>query len=989
MSSNLVIVESPNKIKKIQSFLGNTYDVSASMGHITGISKDGLGIDIKNNFKPKYIVTHDKKKVVRELKKRMGSNTIVWLATDYDREGEAIAFHLAEELKVPLCNQKRILFTSITKKAILDSIANPTKIDMNMFNSQQARSILDKLIGFKISPILWANFKNYKLSAGRVQSVVVKIVLEREEEIEQFDSSGYYKLTAGFNLSEHESDERIKKMKKPYTQDKLDINTDINTESNSKIVNCSIIKGFNSMVKDKDIHFQITSLKKNNTKRRPQAPYITSTLQQDASNKLGMSPDTCMRCAQKLYEAGHITYMRTDSLMLSDDALNDIKTFVTDNYGEKYYKRTQYTKKGKNAQEAHEACRPTKATTRDVFGRDGITSPQNRLYKLIWTRTIASQMTPAELEIRTVKISPIIDTDTKCKKIAKDTEIDKRSIAKTELNELKSVKGKEVEIKDKNTYIENIKVKKSDIKKNIEEIEFIGKHEKIIFDGFLKASGFGSTEKDEDEDEKDDEEESVARKLVKSHKSKKLEELFGKLKKGDKLYCFYLNSEEKFTKPPHARYTEASLVKKLDELGIGRPSTYASMIQKVQDRNYVIKQTKEADEKDISVFSFAFGMDDITLKSKTIKIGGDKNKLFPTSLGNIVTKFLSEQFTDIMNYGFTADVECMLDEIAKGEKIWYKVVQVVYDKFNPIVDKLSKNIKDKPGNEIILGINPDTENEIKIISTRFGMAVAEKDSSTGKAKYASLRFATNKMTLESALMALKFPAELGSYKGHIIELCFKDDYFLKYNEKFISIKNYNTKMKDNPVNIIKAIELVKTNNKMTDVEEFDPCKCVPLEDAIRVLKDQENTNGFERKVNDDIEIKNGKFGYYFKYKGDNVGIPYKYKKTPDLLKGLTVAECMELITEKNNKKKGIVVTNKDKPTTKNKKDAKTEATNKGMIKEYKKKTQILKSNIGTDTTKKTVDIPKQILEEKPKKKKKKDTTVDKKKVVKPKKKKDD
>ena len=491
MSTNLVIVESPNKIKKIQSFLGNVYDVTASMGHIKGISKSsfgGLGIDIDNNFKPTYIVTNDKKKVVRELKRKVGPNTTLWLATDYDREGEAIAVHLAEELKIPKKNQKRILFTEITKKALLDAIKKPTAIDMNMYNSQQARSILDKLIGYKISPLLWENFKNYKLSAGRVQSVVVKIVLEREQEIEKFDSTSYFKLTSGFNTSEEDSKTRIEKLKQPYTQNKLDINSDINTESDSKIDSQATIKGFNSMVKNKELHFEITSLKKNNTKRRPQAPYITSTLQQDASNKLGMSPDTCMRCAQKLYETGHITYMRTDSLMLSNDALKDIEKFVISNYGDKYHKETKYFKKSKNAQEAHEACRPTKIATQDVFGRDGITSQQNRLYKMIWTRTVSSQMTPAELEIKTVKINPIIDDDKSCEQLAKNITKERKETLTKQIEDLKSEKDKEAELKKKNTELKNAKIKADNIKKTIEDITFVGKHEKILFDGFLKAS---------------------------------------------------------------------------------------------------------------------------------------------------------------------------------------------------------------------------------------------------------------------------------------------------------------------------------------------------------------------------------------------------------------------------------------------------------------------------------------------------------------------
>lgn len=983
MSTNLVIVESPNKIKKVQSYLGNTYDVTASMGHIKGISKDsfgGLGIDIDNNFEPIYVVTPDKRKVVRDLKRKVGSNTTLWLATDYDREGEAIAVHLAEELKVPPHKQKRILFTEITKKALLASIEKATSIDMNMYHSQQARAVLDKLIGYKISPLLWENFKNYTLSAGRVQSVVVKIVLEREQEINNFDSTSYFKLTGGFNTSDNDSKKRIDKLKKPYTQAKLDINTDINTESENKIEDHAIIEGFNSMIKDKNIHFEINSLKKNKTKRKPQAPYITSTLQQDASNKLGMSPDTCMKCAQKLYEAGYITYMRTDSLMLSNDALQDIKKFVVDNYGDKYYNFTKYTKKSKNAQEAHEACRPTKASVQDVYGRDGITSQQNRLYKMIWTRTIASQMSPAELEIKTVKINPVIDDDSLCDNISKKVTKEKKNNINKQIELLNSEIGKEKEkeIKKKTEELKKCKTKKSDVKNIIESITFIGKHEKILFDGFLKASGYGSVEKDDDNEDENDEDETVGRKLVKSEKSKKLEALFDKLKEGDIVSCFYMNSEEKYTKPPHARYTEASLVKKLDELGIGRPSTYASMIKKVQDRKYVVKDSKDPEEKDISTYGFTYGADDIILETKKIKIGGDKNKMFPTSLGDVITKFLMKEFVDIMDYKFTADVESMLDEIANGNKIWYNVVQAVYDKFYPIVDRLGTNVRTKGSNETIIGINPNTENEIKVISTRLGLAICEK-SDTGVIKYASLRFPISSITLENAMLALKFPAILGNYSGHPIELCFKDEYYLKYNGKYISISAYNIRMRDDPLNKVKVTELVKKNSTTSDVENFDPCKCISLEDAIKLVQDNNQLHRLERKINEDIEIKHSKFGYYFRYKGMNIGIPYKYKKDPSLIAEFTETDCLEIITAQINKKNGIIVSGESKTKSKvNKKNAKTEPINKGMIKDVKRpKDKGLNSN--TTPPSKIIDIdsilaPKSKAKSKPKAKPKKEKT---------------
>ena len=383
---NVLIVESPNKVNKIQGFVGNDYIVTSSKGHIRNMDPKKLSIDIDNNFEPTYIITPDKMNVVRNLKYDCKNADTVWLATDYDREGEAIAWHLSEVLKLNPQNRKRIIFTEITKKAILNSISKPGDIDMNMFYSQQARMVLDKLIGYKVSPILWGQYKNYQLSAGRVQSVVVKLIVEREENIKKFNSSSYFKTNGNFCLDSKKGA------------------IDIQTECDTKIEGVDNIKSIMNLENNQCIEWKVDSVKKSNTKRNPGPPFITSTLQQEASYKLGMSPDNCMKVAQKLYEGGHITYMRTDSLMMSDEALNAIRDLIIKQFGEKYYKRKQYSSKSKNAQEAHEACRPTHFDKESLFGLNGITSQMNSLYRLIWKRTVASQMSPAEVEIKSVKI---------------------------------------------------------------------------------------------------------------------------------------------------------------------------------------------------------------------------------------------------------------------------------------------------------------------------------------------------------------------------------------------------------------------------------------------------------------------------------------------------------------------------------------------------------------------------------------------------------
>jgi DNA topoisomerase I len=942
MTNQVIIVESPNKIKKIQSFVGNDYNVTASMGHIRNIDPKQLGIDIEKSFTPNYIVTDDKKKVVSQLKKLVDKNTIVWLATDLDREGEAISWHLSEVLKLPKERRKRIVFTEITKKAILSAMEKPGDIDMNKFYAQQARMVLDKLIGYKICPILWKKYMNFKLSAGRVQSVVVKIIEEREKEIENFSANSYFKLTGGFNLKKNTNQKGIDNLKLDKKENKkisefmneIENEVELNTESDNKIVYVEQILALNKMLKKKNIEFKISSLKVNTTKRKPQTPYITSTLQQDASNKLGMSPQVCMSCAQKLYEAGLITYMRTDSLMLANDALDEIKNYVVKTYGKEYHKLTKYASKSKNAQEAHEACRPTKISTIDVFGKDGITSQQNRLYKMIWKRTVASQMTPADIEIKTIKIVPEFkdnDFDIDMEVFNKKQE----DIFNTE-NKIKEVSDNNNPNKGVDTYKE---FSKSDIVKDIRNLVFIGKHEKVLFEGFLKVMGnfkgadIVNTSSDKkkhsndignEEDEENDTEESELSKKSKLEKSEKIAEIFSKLKEGDKVKCFYLNSEEKFTKPPHGRFTEASLIKRLDELEIGRPSTYAAMVNKVQDRNYVEKKTTKPEKKDIKSFTYLY-MNGIFEETKKINVGGDKNKLFPTPLGRMVNSFLVDKFDNLLDYGFTAKIEALLDDVEKGDKIWYKVVQTFYDTMQPIIETLILNggVADADKEKMV---GDDDEYSYKVINARYGPVIARVNKNNVKnITYASLCGPPDKLTLNTAEKCFMFPMELGKYKNKIICLCRSKNYYLKYDNKSYSIDNYNTlalaENKDASTIIINDVLLDNTFTKYN----IEPTYILSLEHAINVI-DFHNSRSEGKTISKDIVIKYGKYGPYIKYKNDlNVPIPYKLRSSLD---SLTKEICMDAIEKKLLKEKKKTMTKDELNELKKEKKKEKDAINK-------------------------------------------------------------
>ena len=791
---NLVICESPAKITKIQSFLGDNYIVKASFGHFMDLPAKSLSVDLENGFNPIYGISNGKENVVRDLKNEMKKCDNLFLASDFDREGEAIGWHVQNVLKVPTSKTKRIIFTEITKKAILNAVKNPTTLDINMFYSQQARRVLDRVIGYLISPILWSQIQSsYKekksLSAGRVQSVVVKLIIERENLIQEFEGKPLYKIKGSFKLPIDKMTPII--IEAEYTKD---------------IDNRATLDKLLAIWKlDK---FFIQDIKTKNTKRNPPQPFITSTLQQDASSKLGISPKETMSIAQKLYEKGHITYMRTDSLALSDEALENIKKKVVKEFGEEYYQENKHKSKDKNSQEAHEACRPCKFSKHSLEDLDSITYRENRLYKLIWQRTVMSQMKPAKVEITSTKIG----------------------------------------YKNEEDLVENK--------------QFVSKKEFIIFEGFLKVSSLFK----HNEDDGDGDGEATCREATCGSIDDK--KLLKKLKVG--MDCNYNNitANQKYTKPPQARFTEASLIKKLDELGIGRPSTYSNMVTTVQERNYVDKKSIEGKEVKLENIKLINGH--IEVKEENGKIGGDKNKLFPTSIGEIVNKFLLDNFAEIIDYQFTAHIEEELDLIAKGDKPWNGIVQEIYDMIKPkLPENTISNGKEKDKYRRILGNCPNTGLEVLTYIGKFGPLVQLKDTGSNN-KFAPLKdIKIEEVTLEQALQLLQYPKTLGKYNKKVVTLN-KGQYglYLKYDSKNFSIE-----------------------------EEFD------LKKAKEFLKEklenpQSNEGGAERKSGElrkigEVSIKTGKFGPYFQFNGKNYNIPKSYDPM-----NLTMKQIQELIKKK-------------------------------------------------------------------------------------------
>ena len=782
MQKNLVIVESPAKAKTIEKFLGKDFKVLSSYGHIRDLKKKEFSIDVDKNFKPAYEIPADKKALVNTLKAEAKEAETVWLASDEDREGEAIAWHLYEVLKLKPENTKRIVFHEITKGAILKAIEQPRDIDLNLVNAQQARRILDRIVGFELSPVLWRKVKP-SLSAGRVQSVAVRLIVEREREIHAFKSEAAYRVIAVFLV--------------PDTDGKL---VEMKAELSRRIKTKEEAKAFLNACQGAT--FTIEDITTRPGKKTPPAPFTTSTLQQEAARKLGYTVAQTMMIAQRLYESGFITYMRTDSVNLSEYATASSKDAIIHMMGERYVHPRHFETKTKGAQEAHEAIRPTYMENQSIDG----TAQEKKLYDLIWKRTIASQMADAELEKTTATIS-----------ISKSGEV------------------------------------------------FTAVGEVIKFDGFLRVY----RESYDDESEQEDE-----------------SRLLPPLKKGQKLEYGPIVATERFTQRP-PRYTEASLVRKLEELGIGRPSTYAPTISTIQQREYVEKGNKDGEERTFNV---------LTLKDSQIKdedhseiTGAEKSKLFPTDTGTVVNDFLTEYFPDILDYNFTASVEKEFDEIAEGEVQWTSIMKTFYDQFHPSVEKtLSIKTEHKVG-ERILGEEPGTGKTVSVKIGRFGpvVQIGTVDDEE-KPRFAQMKKGQSMetITLEEALELFKLPRTIGEYEGKTVS---------------VGIGRFGPYIQHNKV----YVSLPKT---------LDPMK-VTLEEAEQLILEKRAKEA-ERHIKKfdeepDMEILNGRYGPYIAYKGNNYKIP------KDIVpQDLSLKSCLELVRIQDEK--GPSTSSKGKRTAKKK-----------------------------------------------------------------------
>jgi DNA topoisomerase-1 len=767
MIQNLVIVESPAKAKTIEKFLGKEFVVKSSFGHIRDLSKKNLGIDIEKGFKPEYIVNDDKKKVVDDLRKSVAESETVWLASDEDREGEAIAWHLSEVLKLDKKKTKRIVFHEITKNAIQNAIKNPRGIDYNLVNAQQARRILDRLVGFELSPILWKKVKP-ALSAGRVQSVAVRLLVEREREVFAFNSSSFFKVIAHFKGD-----------------------TEIKAELSEKLL--TLKEALDFIENCKTAIFTVSDVSKKPSKKTPAPPFTTSTLQQEASRKLSFSVSQTMTIAQKLYEAGHITYMRTDSVNLSDTAIDAAKATIIEEFGEKYHNPRQFKTKSKGAQEAHEAIRPTYFDKQKIAGSTG----EQRLYDLIWKRTVASQMSDAQIEKTTVTIN--ISTST---------------------------------------------------------YKFIASGEVILFDGFLRVY-LESTDDDSDESGKD---------------------LLPPMKAGQILTPKEIAANERFTQRP-PRYTEASLVKKLEELGIGRPSTYAPTISTIVTRGYVLKEDREGISR--KYISILLKNGKVTKEEKTEITGAEKAKLFPSDIGIVVNDFLVEYFKNILNYNFTATVEKEFDDIAEGKIEWTKMIEQFYRPFHKDVEKTLLE-SDYSKGERTLGIDPKTGKSVSVRIGRFGPIAQIGENVTEKnikAQYASLQKGQliETITLEEALSLFNLPRNVGLYEEKEVVIGIgRFGPYVRHASKFFSLKK-----EDNPITITleRAIDIIEEGRKKEK------------EKVIKIF--DEDTS---------LQLLNGRWGAYINFKGDN----YKLPKGSDAQK-LSYSDCVKIVSEQKptNKKKKV------------------------------------------------------------------------------------
>jgi DNA topoisomerase-1 len=697
MAKNLVIVESPAKAKTIEKFLGKDFTVKSSFGHIRDLPGKNISIDVENGFEPQYEIPTDKKKIVAELKKLAKAADMVWLASDEDREGEAISWHLLEALGLKEDKTKRIVFHEITKSAITKAVENPRKINKDLVDAQQARRILDRLVGYELSPVLWKKVKP-SLSAGRVQSVSVRLIVEREREIQNFKYESSFRVVANFILEN-----------KVVLKAELPKRFQTKKEAEEFLVKC------------KSATFNVESLDTKPSKKSPAAPFTTSTLQQEASRKLGFSVSQTMTVAQRLYESGRITYMRTDSVNLSNEAIGAAKAEITKAYGDEFSQVRKYSTKSKGAQEAHEAIRPTYFNAHSISGE----SQQVKLYDLIWKRAIASQMSDAKLEKTTV----------------------------------------------------NINVSTADEK-------FVAKGEVLLFEGFLKVYLESTDDENLDEDSG----------------------ILPPLKEGEQLILENIIASERYTHHP-ARYTEASLVRKLEELGIGRPSTYAPTISTIQKRGYIIKENRDGEQRNYTVLTLQNNT--ISDEVKSEMFGAEKKKMFPSDIGTIVTDFLVENFNKVLDYGFTARVEEQFDEIAVGQKKWNKMIEEFYTPFHKNIEHTLEHA-DRASGERALGIDPESGKEVIARIGKFGaMIQIGKTEDEEKPKFASLQGTQTieRITLEEALELFKFPKTLGNFEGEeIVVSQGRFGPYVKFADTFISIP----KDEDlSSVNLERAIELIK------------------------------------------------------------------------------------------------------------------------------------------------------------------------------------
>lgn len=818
MAKNLVIVESPAKAKTIEKFLGSDYKVMSSYGHIADLPDKELGVDVAHGFKPQYLVAADKRNLVKTLKEEVKKADTVWLASDEDREGEAIAWHLSEELKLSQEKTKRIVFNSITKSAIEHAIKNPRGIDYNLVNAQQARRVLDRLVGYELSPVLWKKIRK-GLSAGRVQSVSVRLIVEREREIQDFQSEVSYKITAEFLTKEG-------KLIKTYTHKSFP------TQEAAKAF----------LEKNIGATFSVGSLETKPAKKSPAPPFTTSTLQQEAARKLHFSVSKTMQLAQRLYESGLITYMRTDSVNLSPEALSAAKQEIVKSYGEAYSKTRQYTSHSKGAQEAHEAIRPTDMAAHTVRAE----ADQVRLYELIWKRTIASQMSDASLERTQVKVNASTHTE-----------------------------------------------------------PFIGSGEVIVFDGFLKVYLEG----------KDDEEEED-------------EGMLPAMKVGESLTSKHITATQRFTRPPF-RYTEASLVKKLEELGIGRPSTYAATISTIQNRGYVERSSLEGESRPYVQLSLI--KNEIKEKKLTENVGADKGKLIPTDIGMIVNDFLITHFATIVDYNFTAKVEEEFDDIASGKEDWAKMVARFYDTFHPTVAHVEQNAVRETG-ERILGTDPATGKPVSVRLGRYGaMVQIGTVEDEEKPRFASLlpHQTIDSITFEEAMKLFELPRKLGVYQGKEVESNIgRFGPYIRFGDAFISLDKsldvfsitfdeakevIDQKQKaDAPISVYDGKEVtkgtgrfgpfIKWNNMFISVSKKYDFEHLSQSDIIFLIEEKlkkESEKVVKEWPEEGIHIEKARWGRYHLLKGKT---KVELSKDTDI-EAFTLAEAQSLLATKEKPKK--------------------------------------------------------------------------------------